>query len=197
MNFRGQRLLALLTILFMPASVYAQPPVEPAVSGGQHDHMQMDMSGNNTWQLMQDGIVFGEFNHQGGPRGGNEFVVPNWWMGMASRKTSRGQLTLTSMLSLDPASVGKDGYREIFQAGEALNGRPLIDRQHPHDLFMQLGAVWRIPVLNPPGLRWPAARPGNLRLDRSPSCTALPPRTTRRPRSVTIPSIPRTSRLVS
>ena len=146
MKRRSQRLLALLTILFGPASGYAQPPAEPTVSAGQHDHMQMDMSGNNTWQLMQDGIVFGEFNHQGGPRGGSEFVVPNWWMGMASRKTSRGQLTFTGMLSLDPATVGKDGYREIFQAGEALNGRPLIDRQHPHDLFMQLAAVWRIPV---------------------------------------------------
>jgi hypothetical protein len=50
------------------------------------------------------------------------------------------------MLSLDPATVGKAGYREIFQAGEALNGRPLIDRQHPHDLFMQLAAIWRVPV---------------------------------------------------
>jgi hypothetical protein len=98
------------------------------------------------WQFMQDGIVFAEFNHQGGRRGGNEFVVPNWWMGMATRSTSHGRLTFTSMLSLDPATVGKDGYREIFQAGEALNGRLLIDRQHPHDLFMQLAAVWRTPV---------------------------------------------------
>src|SRR5438105_11976909 len=99
-----------------------------------------------TWQFMQDGIVFAEFNHQGGPRGGHEFVVPNWWMGMASRETARGRLTLSGMFSLDPATVGRDGYREIFQAGEALNGRPLIDRQHPHDLFMQLAAVWRTPV---------------------------------------------------
>jgi len=108
--------------------------------------MQMNMSPGKSWELMQDGVVFAEFNHQGGPRGGDEFVVPNWWMGMASRETSRGTLTFTGMLSLDPATVGKDGYREIFQAGEALNGRPLIDRQHPHDLFMQLAAVWRMPV---------------------------------------------------
>src|SRR5438105_8900694 len=113
-------------------------------SAAQHEHMQMNMG--QAWQFMQDGIVFAEFNHQGGPRGGKEFVVPNWWMGMATRSTSHGRLTLTSMLSLDPATVGKDGYREIFQAGEALNGRPLIDRQHPHDLFMQLAAVWRVPV---------------------------------------------------
>jgi hypothetical protein len=111
-----------------------------------HDHMQMSMPADRRWEFMQDGVLFGEFNRQGGPRGGSEFVVPNWWMGMASRDTSRGRLTLIGMLSLDPATVGKGGYRELFQAGEALNGRPLIDRQHPHDLFMQLAAVWRFPV---------------------------------------------------
>ena len=129
----------------------ATPPSDESASAGQHDHMQMSMPMDDGWQLMQDGIVFAEFNHQGGPRGGNEFVVPNWWMGMASRKTSHGQLTFTGMLSLDPATVGKAGYREIFQAGEALNGRPLIDRQHPHDLFMQLAAVWRLPVTESTG----------------------------------------------
>jgi hypothetical protein len=129
--------------LFLPShSARAQSTPDHS----QMDHSKMNMPMNDGWQFMQDGVVFAEFNHQGSPRGGNEFVAPNWWMGMATRKTARGQLTLTGMLSLDPATVGKDGYREIFQAGEALNGRPLIDRQHPHDLFMQLGAVWRMPV---------------------------------------------------
>src|SRR6202030_1128830 len=69
----------------------------------------------------------------------------------ASRSTARGQFTFTSMLSLDPATVGESGYREIFQAGEALNGRPLIDRQHPHNFFMQLAAVWRLPAARSTG----------------------------------------------
>jgi hypothetical protein len=116
-----------------------------------HDHAQMDMSPGG-WEFMQDGVVFAEFNHQGGPRGGSEFVAPNWWMGMAGRETSRGRLTLTGMVSLDPLTVGKDGYREIFQVGEALDARPLIDRQHPHDFFMQLGAVWRMPLGDSTGL---------------------------------------------
>ena len=122
---RRQIVLALLSVgTFVVANgVRAQD------TPGQHDHMQMSMPMNDGWQLMQDGIVFVELNHQGGPRGGKELVVPNWWMGMATRDTSRGQLTFTGMLSLDPATVGKAGYREIFQAGEALNGRPLIDRQ--------------------------------------------------------------------
>lgn len=107
---------------------------------------------NEGWMFMQDGIVFAEFNRQGGPRGGSELVAPNWWMGMASRDTARGRFTFNAMFSLDAATVGTDGYREIFQAGEALNGRPLIDRQHPHDFFMQLAAVWRIPLGDATGL---------------------------------------------
>src|SRR5205085_9045033 len=109
--------------------------------------MPMDMAMESTgWQFMQDGIVFGLFNHQGGPRGGNEFKVPNWWMGMASRKAGSSRFTFNTMLSLDAATVGKTGYREIFQSGEVVDGRPLIDRQHPHDFFMQIAGIWRVPV---------------------------------------------------
>jgi hypothetical protein len=140
-TFRRRLLLVLCSVSFSiySSEVRAQDPADA------HQHM-MPMSHDTGWELMQDGVLFAEFNSQGGPRGGQEFVAPNWWMGMASRDTHRGRLTFTGMLSLDPATVGKDGYREIFQAGETLNGRPLIDRQHPHDLFMQLAAVWRIPV---------------------------------------------------
>lgn len=148
---RRQIVLALcwVSTFLVSSGAVAQSTAAPSdvgSSAGQHEHMQMNMPMSNGWQFMQDGILFANVNHQGGPRGGNEFVASNWWMGMATRKTSRGQLTFTGMLSLDPATVGKDGYREIFQVGEALNGRPLIDRQHPHDLFMQLAAVWRMPV---------------------------------------------------
>jgi hypothetical protein len=134
------------------ALVLAAAPVRAEAQDQQHEHMHMDMPSGDSWTFMQDGIVFAEYNHQGGPRGGDEFVAPNWWMGMASRDTSRGRFTFTGMLSLDPATVGTDGYREIFQAGEALNGKPLIDRQHPHDFFMQLAAIWRIPIGSSTGL---------------------------------------------
>lgn len=118
----------------------------------QHQHMQRTAPEATTWTLMQDAVVFGIFNHQGGPRGGDEFKVPNWWMGMATRKAGRSQLTLTGMLSLDPVTVGKRGYGEIFQVGEVVDGRPLVDRQHPHDLFMQLAAVWRLELPEATGL---------------------------------------------
>jgi hypothetical protein len=98
------------------------------------------------WHVMQDAVVYGLFNHQGGPRGGSEARVPNWWMGMFERKVRSSNLTINTMLSLDPITVGKKGYRELFQVGEAFEGKPLIDYQHPHDLFMQIAAVWRLPI---------------------------------------------------
>src|SRR5436190_5203482 len=153
-SLKRQAMWALSSIgaLIISIDAHAQEATDPSSVHRQHDQMPMNAPANTGWQFMQDGIVFAEFNHQGGPRGGTEFVVPNWWMGMATRNTSRGRLTLTGMFSLDPATVGKDGYREIFQAGEALDGRPLIDRQHPHDLFMQLAAIWRLPVGSSTGL---------------------------------------------
>ena len=50
------------------------------------------------------------------------------------------------MLSLDPATLGADGYRELFQVGETLDDRPLVDRQHPHDFLMQAAVVWQVPL---------------------------------------------------
>jgi hypothetical protein len=141
------RLLLSSSVYAQGGSPLAQDPdqsASPQDQGQQPDRAHMNMSGG--WQIMQDGLLFGIFDDQGGPRGGTQFTAPNWWMGMATRHSSHGQFTFTSMLSLDPATVGKDGYREIFQVGEALNGRPLIDRQHPHNFFMQLAAVWRLPV---------------------------------------------------
>jgi hypothetical protein len=108
----------------------------------QHDMSQMDMSPAG-WMFMQDGTFNALFNHQGGPRGGDEMKAPNWWMGMLSRQLGAGQLTLNGMFSVDPLTAGKRGYRELFQAGEAVDGRPNVDHQHPHDVFMQVSATWR------------------------------------------------------
>lgn len=126
-----------------PPSAAPDPHAGHQMTGQKPMDMPMPSSG---WALMQDGVVYGLFNQQGGPRGGREFVVPNWWMGMLNRESGRHQVGLNAMLSLDPATVGKDGYGEIFQVGEALDGKPLIDRQHPHDFIMQLAGVWRFRI---------------------------------------------------
>ena len=95
---------------------------------------------------MSDGVIFGTFNHQGGARGVDEFRSTNWLMGMASRPAGGGTLTLTGMLSLEPATVGACGYGLLFQVGESCNDMLLVDRQHPHDFLMQASASWRVPL---------------------------------------------------
>jgi hypothetical protein len=126
---------------------------DPATQQPDHQHAQMNMPMTATgWQLMQDGVVYALFNHQGGRRGGDEFVAPNWWMGMLTKTLGSSRLTFNAMLSVDAASVGTSGYRELFQTGEALYGQPLVDRQHPHDFSMQLAAVWRTPLSATAGL---------------------------------------------
>ena len=109
---------------------------------------------------MQDGALFGMLNVQGSPRGDTEIVVQNWWMGMWGRQAGRHELMLTAMLSLEPATLGPDGYSEIFQVGETLNDRPLIDRQHPHDFLVQAGFIWRYALTSRTGLALGAAPVG-------------------------------------
>ena len=53
-----------------------------------------------------------------GPRGGDEFKVPNWWMGMASRKAGKGDLTLTAMLNEAGRIVGEF---TVARASEVIN----------------------------------------------------------------------------
>jgi hypothetical protein len=127
---------------FMMVALFTFDSPASAQDAQPHVH-QTSAAPASSWHLMQDGVAFFTFNGQGGPRGGTEFGSQNWWMGMAQHPFAGGLLQLNLMLSLDPATLGNDGYREIFQVGEVLNDQPLIDRQHPHDFLMQAAAVWR------------------------------------------------------
>jgi hypothetical protein len=94
------------------------------------------------WLLMGHGFAFLNYNHQGGPRGDAQLGSTNWAMFMASRDLAGGRLQLRTMLSLDPATVTARGYPLLLQSGEAYRGQPIVDRQHPHDFFMELGAMY-------------------------------------------------------
>ncbi|MBZ0098872.1 MAG: hypothetical protein K8F30_07295, partial [Taibaiella sp.] len=45
-------------------------------------------------------------------------------------------------MSADALVTGGNGYPLLFQTGETWNGKPLIDRQHPHDLFSELSVSY-------------------------------------------------------
>lgn len=59
---------------------------------------------------MYDGVLFATFSHQSGPRGGDEFISTDWFMGMAMRQAGLGRLTLTGMASFERATTGPRGY---------------------------------------------------------------------------------------
>ncbi|MGH8103074.1 MAG: hypothetical protein ACREJQ_00965, partial [bacterium] len=87
-----------------------------------------------------------DYDHQGGPQGETEIGSHNWVMAMATRPTGEGRLSYRAMFSLEPVTQGKNGYPELFQTGEALRGVFLVNRQHPHDLFMELSMSYQRPL---------------------------------------------------
>jgi hypothetical protein len=95
------------------------------------------------WMLMAHGFVFGQYDHQSGERGDEQWGSLNWAMLMATRDFGGGRFQARTMLSLDPLTVTKRGYPLLMQSGEAYRGEPLHDRQHPHDFWMELGALYQ------------------------------------------------------
>jgi hypothetical protein len=94
------------------------------------------------WQIMYHALFNLVYDHQGGPRGGDKTFVNGMFMGMAQRPLGEGTFGLRAMLSPDPF-MGANGYPLIFATGETADGRThLIDRQHPHDLFMELATTY-------------------------------------------------------
>ena len=98
------------------------------------------------WTLMVHGIVAPLYDMQGGPRGDDQFSVINWGMLTARRPLGGGQIALRVMASADPWTVGPRGYPLLLQSGESYKGAPLVDRQHPHDLWIELAALWERPL---------------------------------------------------
>lgn len=95
------------------------------------------MSGD--WMLMAHGFVSAQYTGHSGPRGDDKFYATSMAMFTAGRDTSFGRIQFKSMLSLEPAMDAR-GYPNLFATGETAGGQPLVDRQHPHDLFMELAA---------------------------------------------------------
>ncbi|MBM3276103.1 MAG: hypothetical protein FJZ00_13200, partial [Candidatus Sericytochromatia bacterium] len=78
--------------------------------------------------------------NQSGPRGGQAITLENWEMLMASRKLGPGFVDLRFMSSLEPFTMPPGGMPQLLQTGETFRGKPLVDRQHPHELFMEVAA---------------------------------------------------------
>ncbi|HSB92977.1 MAG TPA: hypothetical protein VLC28_07675 [Flavitalea sp.] len=101
----------------------------------------------NNWMYMLHGDIYFRYNKQDlfdkGSRGDAKFDAPNMVMFMGQRNVGKkGLFHFNTMFSLDPLTVGEEGYPLLFQTGETYQGAPLVDRQHPHDLFSELSVSY-------------------------------------------------------
>ncbi len=108
----------------------------PLAEGAMHGVHFMPGGG---WMVMAHGYAWGVYTNQSGPRGDTKIYVQSMAMVNAERETDWGRIQLKSMMSLEPVMSNR-GYPNLFATGETAGGKSLVDRQHPHDLFMELAA---------------------------------------------------------
>ena len=83
---------------------------------------------------MVHGSAFFVQNFTEGPRGKNQFSVPNMLMADAGNSFgSKHYINLNLMLTFEKWTFSDKGYPELLQIGEEdANDQPYIDAQHPH-----------------------------------------------------------------
>jgi hypothetical protein len=94
------------------------------------------------WRVMWHGNAFIQYFDERGDRGSDQFGSINWIMGMARRELAGGRLGFRAMASLEPWTIPGCGYPDLLATGEVCEGETIHDRQHPHDLFMELAAEY-------------------------------------------------------
>jgi hypothetical protein len=174
--------LAMLAFGATPALAQAPPPPADVSAQHQHEHpatseeehatddMQMARGGSGTswlpdatpmyaihwqrgaWQLMAHENAFVQFLHESGDRGDDQAGSINWIMGMAQRNAGNGRVMFRGMFSAEPWTIGGCGYPDLLASGEQCRGGKIHDRQHPHDLMMEISAEYDAPLKGP--VRW-------------------------------------------
>jgi hypothetical protein len=104
------------------------------------------------WSFMLHGGMFAQFLYEPGDRhrtGGfstHQFSSPNWGMLVARRQIGGARAGFRVMASLDPWTIPGCGYLSFLATGETCEEDTIHDRQHPHDLFMELAADYDRPL---------------------------------------------------
>ena len=114
---------------------------QPASVTG-HEWMWMD----GGWELMAHGVIFIDYNQQGGLRGAGKAESVNWGMLMEQHRLGSGTILFRQMFSAESLTSPHPGFPEIFQTGETYHDEPLVDHQHPHNVFAELAALYRVPL---------------------------------------------------
>lgn len=110
------------------------------------------------WQFMAHGNAFGQLlyepgdKHRTGGFANRQVSSVNWGMIMARRPVGAGRVGLRVMASAEPWTVADCGFINLLASGEMCQGDTIHDRQHPHDLFMELAGDYDRAVRG--SLRW-------------------------------------------
>jgi len=98
------------------------------------------------WSVMTHGSINLNYDRQPGARGADKTFVSGMLMTMAQRPLGDGTFGVRAMMSPEPF-MGASGYPLLLATGETADGTShLVDRQHPHDLFMELAATYSRPI---------------------------------------------------
>lgn len=112
-----------------------------AAAAAPHDMSHMEAT--DRFRTMIHGYAFFTVNDQGGPSGDRRvFESQNHLMVQSQRRWLGGKLQLLGTFTLEPLTIRPEGSPLLFQRGETFEGELLVDRQHPHDLFLELAARW-------------------------------------------------------
>jgi len=112
---------------------------QPASVSG-HEWMWMPSG----WAVMAHGVIFLDYNQQGGPRGAGKAESANWGMLMEQHRLGKGTILLREMFSAESLTSPHPGFPELFQTGETYHGEPLVDHQHPHNVFAEFAALYTV-----------------------------------------------------
>jgi hypothetical protein len=110
------------------------------------------------WEVMLQGSAFAQFlyepgdTHRTGGFDNRQVSSVNWGMVMVRRPLGAGRVGLRAMVSVEPWTVTNCGFLNLLATGEMCRGDTIHDRQHPHDLFMELAADYDRPLRK--SLRW-------------------------------------------
>ena len=104
-------------------------------------------SATTAWQWNVSGNLFAGENYQFRKSADiTEVESQNWIMAMGERPVRGGRLMVHTMFSFEAFTLKDIGSPQVFQTGETFNDVPLVDYQHPHDLFSTLSVAYARPV---------------------------------------------------
>jgi hypothetical protein len=95
---------------------------------------------------MAHGVIFADYNQQGGPRGEGKAESVNWGMLMEQHRLGAGTILFRQMFSAESLTSPHPGFPELFQTGETYHGEALVDHQHPHNVFAELSLFYTLPL---------------------------------------------------